>query len=113
MIFLKPMDLAEMEQEREKGKISPELIEAYVSYCSVTRDSHKNGSKNKKTRRREVEMVKAYTIPVYSLLVKVGRREIESLPEIYRVPVAEYLALNKLNHKTPFPSWRGVFSWEL
>ncbi|WP_275045189.1 CD1375 family protein, partial [Brevibacillus laterosporus] len=26
-------------------------------------------------------------IPVYSLLVKVGRREIESLPEVYRVPV--------------------------
>ncbi|MFB0829163.1 CD1375 family protein, partial [Brevibacillus laterosporus] len=28
-------------------------------------------------------------IPVYSLLVKVGRREIESLPDIYRVLVAE------------------------
>ncbi|WP_254068652.1 CD1375 family protein [Brevibacillus sp. 7WMA2] len=37
-------------------------------------------------------MVKAYMINVYSLLVKVGRREFESLPEVYRVPVAEYLA---------------------
>ncbi|MGG1265571.1 CD1375 family protein [Brevibacillus laterosporus] len=37
-------------------------------------------------------MVKEYMIPVYSLLVKVGRREIESLPEDYKVPVAEYLA---------------------
>ncbi|AIG27483.1 CD1375 family protein [Brevibacillus laterosporus] len=37
-------------------------------------------------------MVKAYMINVYSLLVKVGRREIESLPEVYRIPVAEYLA---------------------
>ncbi|WP_267893056.1 CD1375 family protein [Brevibacillus laterosporus] len=37
-------------------------------------------------------MVKAYMINVYSLLVKVVRREFESLPEVYRVPVAEYLA---------------------
>ncbi|MCR8983523.1 CD1375 family protein [Brevibacillus laterosporus] len=37
-------------------------------------------------------MTKQYMIPVYGLLVKAGRREIESLPEIYRVPVAEYLA---------------------
>ncbi len=31
-------------------------------------------------------------IPVYGLLVKAGRREIESIPEEYQIPVAEYLA---------------------
>ncbi len=31
-------------------------------------------------------------IPVYGLLVKAGRREIESLPEEFQIPVAEYLA---------------------
>ncbi|MGG1442158.1 CD1375 family protein [Brevibacillus laterosporus] len=35
--------------------------------------------------------VKEYMIPVYSVLVKAGRREIETLPEAYQVPVAEYL----------------------
>lgn len=37
-------------------------------------------------------MVFPYMIPVYALLVKAGSREIDSLPEQYRVPVAEYLA---------------------
>lgn len=31
-------------------------------------------------------------IPVYSFLVKAGSREIDKLPEQYRIPVAEYLA---------------------
>lgn len=35
--------------------------------------------------------VKEYMIPVYGLLVKTGKREIESLPEVYQIPVAEYL----------------------
>lgn len=37
-------------------------------------------------------MVYQYMIPVYALLVKAGARTIESLPEKYQVPVAEYLA---------------------
>ncbi|MGG0756073.1 CD1375 family protein [Brevibacillus laterosporus] len=37
-------------------------------------------------------MTKQYMIPVYGLLVKAGRREIESIPEEYQIPVAEYLA---------------------
>ena len=37
-------------------------------------------------------MVYDYMIPVYGLLVRAGAREIESLPERYQVPVAEYLA---------------------
>ena len=36
--------------------------------------------------------VKEYMLPVYALLVKGGLRTIESLPEVYQVPVAEYLA---------------------
>lgn len=36
--------------------------------------------------------VKEYMIPVYALLVKASRRTIESLPEVYQVPVAEHLA---------------------
>lgn len=36
--------------------------------------------------------VKEYMIPVYGLLVKTGKREIESLPEVYQIPVAEFLA---------------------
>lgn len=36
--------------------------------------------------------VKSYMIPVYAVLVKAGKREVESLPEPYAVPVAEYLA---------------------
>ena len=36
--------------------------------------------------------VKSYMIPVYAVLVKAGKREIESLPEPYIIPVAEYLA---------------------
>ncbi|QIC04117.1 hypothetical protein GOP56_07145 [Brevibacillus sp. 7WMA2] len=35
MILMKPMDLADMEQEREKGKISPELIEAYEAIAQL------------------------------------------------------------------------------
>lgn len=36
--------------------------------------------------------VKEYMIPVYALLVRTRKREIESLPEVYQIPVAEYLA---------------------
>lgn len=36
--------------------------------------------------------VKEYMIPVYGLLVKTGKRDIETLPEVYQIPVAEYLA---------------------
>lgn len=36
--------------------------------------------------------VKEYMIPVYGLLVKAGRRDIEGIPEVYQIPVAEYLA---------------------
>jgi hypothetical protein len=35
--------------------------------------------------------VKPFMIPVYAVLVKAGR-DIETLPEIYILPVAEYLA---------------------
>ena len=35
--------------------------------------------------------VKKYMIPVYAVLVKAGR-DIETLPEAYIIPVAEYLA---------------------
>ncbi|RAP28635.1 hypothetical protein C2W64_04691 [Brevibacillus laterosporus] len=37
-------------------------------------------------------MVKEYMIPVYGLLVKAGRRSIDSLPQDYQIPVAEYLS---------------------
>lgn len=37
-------------------------------------------------------MVYAYMVKVYAFLVKAGRRTIESLPEEYQIPVAEYLA---------------------
>lgn len=36
--------------------------------------------------------VREYMVPVYGLLVKAGRREIESLPKVYQIPVAEFLA---------------------
>lgn len=36
--------------------------------------------------------VREYMIPVYGLLVKTGKREIESIPEVYQIPVAEFLA---------------------
>lgn len=36
--------------------------------------------------------VKKYMIPVYAALVKREKRDIETLPEEYIVPVAEYLA---------------------
>lgn len=36
--------------------------------------------------------VKQYMIPVYAVLVKHGKRNIEELPEAYIIPVAEYLA---------------------
>ena len=37
-------------------------------------------------------MVKEYMVKAYAVLVKGGRREIETLPEAYQIPVAEYLA---------------------
>lgn len=36
--------------------------------------------------------VKEYMIPVYAVLIKAGKRTIETIPEIYQIPVAEYLA---------------------
>ncbi|WP_170292124.1 CD1375 family protein [Heliobacterium mobile] len=33
-----------------------------------------------------------YMVNIYSILVRAGRRAIESLPEEYQVPVAELLA---------------------
>ena len=36
--------------------------------------------------------IKQYMIPVYAVLLKNGKRNIEELPEVYIVPVAEYLA---------------------
>lgn len=36
-------------------------------------------------------MVKDYLVKAYAILVKGGRREIETLPEAYQIPVAEYL----------------------
>jgi len=36
--------------------------------------------------------VKEYMISVYAVLVKNGKRNVESLPEEYIIPVAEYLA---------------------
>jgi hypothetical protein len=44
--------------------------------------------------------VKSYMIPVYAVLVKAGKREIESLPEPYIIPVAEYLAAREEGTKT-------------
>ena len=43
---------------------------------------------------------KAYMIPVYAVLVKAGKREIESLPEAYVIPVAEYLATQEEGTQT-------------
>ena len=37
-------------------------------------------------------IVKAYMVPVYAVLVKAGKRTVDSLPEAYIIPVAEYLA---------------------
>ncbi|WP_199930093.1 CD1375 family protein [Brevibacillus brevis] len=36
-------------------------------------------------------MVKDYMVKVYAYLIETKRREIKSLPEEYKVPVAEYL----------------------
>lgn len=36
--------------------------------------------------------VREYMIPVYALLIKEDRRDIENIPEAYQIPVAEYLA---------------------
>jgi hypothetical protein len=37
-------------------------------------------------------MVYEYMIPVYAYLVKAGSREIEGVPEHYRLSVAEFMA---------------------
>lgn len=37
-------------------------------------------------------IVKEYMIPVYGLLVKTGKRDIETLPEPYQIPVEKFLA---------------------
>lgn len=44
--------------------------------------------------------VKPYMVPVYAVLVKAGKREIESLPEAYVIPVAEYLAAQEEGAQT-------------
>ncbi|WP_277547548.1 CD1375 family protein [Brevibacillus laterosporus] len=36
-------------------------------------------------------MEQPYRVKVYAYLVEIGRREIKSLPEEYKVPVAEYI----------------------
>ena len=36
--------------------------------------------------------VKEWMVPVYALLIRTQRRDIETLPEVYQIPVAEYLA---------------------
>lgn len=36
--------------------------------------------------------VKGYLVKAYALLVKTGKRELESLSPAYRIAVAEYLA---------------------
>ena len=45
--------------------------------------------------------VKEYMIPIYAVLVKAGKREVESLPEVYVIPVAEYLAAQEEGTQTP------------
>ena len=42
--------------------------------------------------RKPGQSVPQPMIPVYAVLVKNGKRNIEELPEVYIVPVAEYLA---------------------
>lgn len=42
--------------------------------------------------------VKKYMIPVYAVLVKSGR-DVETLPEAYIIPVAEYLAAQEEGDK--------------
>ena len=44
--------------------------------------------------------VKPYMVPVYAVLVKAGKREIEALPEAYVIPVAEYLAAQEEGTQT-------------
>lgn len=46
-------------------------------------------------------MAQQYMVKVYAYLVKVGRRDIDSLPEAYRVPVTENLA-SQVESETPF-----------
>lgn len=36
--------------------------------------------------------VQTWMIPVYALLVRTDKRGIETLPDVYQIPVAEYLA---------------------
>lgn len=37
-------------------------------------------------------MVYQYMVPVYAFLIKAELRTMETLPQLYQVPVAEYLA---------------------
>jgi len=37
-------------------------------------------------------MIYAYMIPIYAFLVKHKKRRLEDLPELYQIPVTEYLA---------------------
>ena len=41
---------------------------------------------------------KEYLVDVYAFLVKQGKRNVESVPELYRMPVSELLA--QLNEHT-------------
>lgn len=36
--------------------------------------------------------IKQYMVAVYAVLVKNDKRQIENIPEVYVIPVAEYLA---------------------
>lgn len=40
-------------------------------------------------------MIKEYMVKAYAILVKGGRRDIETLPTDYQMPVAEYLAMQE------------------
>lgn len=37
-------------------------------------------------------MTYAYMYPIYAYLIQIGARTIETIPESYRTPVAEYMA---------------------
>ncbi|MBU5676764.1 hypothetical protein KQI88_10065 [Alkaliphilus sp. MSJ-5] len=39
--------------------------------------------------------VREYMIPVYGLLIKTQKRTIEDIPEVYKIPAAEYLEIQE------------------
>jgi hypothetical protein len=42
-------------------------------------------------------MIKQYMVKIYAFLIKAGKRDVESIPEAYQIPVAEYLAQQEEN----------------